>query len=117
MVVQSSLVFAGNDFAPLEDWSNPFELFNPESAIHFGDPVVVAQLFVFERLAGCAAALISQFFGKRRDLWVVCDNHAAFTGSDLFIRLEPEDTHSSKRANFAAVEVGPNSLPGVLTHE
>src|SRR5260370_40673736 len=98
MVFQPTLIFAGDGFASLKNRFQTLELAGAKSTIHLGDSIVVAQLLVLEPLGGFAASLIAKVPGERGDIRIVCDNHPAFAGSDLFIGLEAEHDSVSERS-------------------
>src|SRR5258708_6436883 len=117
MILQPALVCAGDGLAPLEDRFDPLQLFDAESAIQLRDAIVVAELLVLEPLAGRASPLIPELPGPHRDVRVVRDDDAAFTGRDLLVRIEAEDTRISERAHLAALVFRAERFASVFDHE
>ncbi len=114
MVFQTAVVLAGNGFASFQNGFNALELGGAEGAIQFGDSIVVAELFVLEPIGGIVAAVIAKFTSERGEFRIVCDDHTAFAGGDLFIGIEAKNPNVSEGSNFAAVELRAEGFASVF---
>lgn len=111
------LVVHGGHAGPLgDDLLDPLHLGHAEGRGELVHPVVVAQAFVVEPEPGLPAALVAHAPAEGGDALIIRDDHPAFAGGDLLVRVKGEDRRTGPRAVAALypLVLRPQGFTGVL---
>ena len=103
MGFHSTAIFAGNGFAPLENrfkclrWRGPRA--NSIRRVGSCSPALPC----WNHSPDSLRAVIAKLLGQRGDFRIVRDNHSTVAGSDLFVRIDPQDGGVMDRRGTIAV--------------
>src|SRR5450432_1699985 len=113
-VVKFLMINAGDRFAPGEDWFDSLKLLDAQGAVDIRNAIVVAQFGVLQPVDGIVTALIAELSRHRGNLWIICNDCAAFAGSNLFVGIKREDSHVSVRSNLLAFVFRSDGFAGIF---
>src|SRR5205807_6251487 len=98
----------------LEDRVQLLELPDPDRRGDLVEAVVVAEPRVLEPAAAVRPALVGERLEEAPLVLVGGDDHAAFAGRHLLVRIEREDRGPAVRADRPALVRGSERLAGIL---
>ena len=91
----------------LQEGEEAADLRDPQRGGQLVHPVVESEALVLEPRAHLAAALVAEAPTGGGELVIVRDDHAAFTGGDLLVRVEGEAAGGAEAADGAPRYVAP----------
>ena len=99
-----------------ENALDPAHLREAQSAIQFGEAIVVTEQAMIQPSVRRPAALIAERANRLGELAIAGDEHSAFARGDRLVGIEAEDSKVAEAADGPAAVLRAKGLAGVLNH-